>query len=514
MRNTQKGLVVSLIKFASKVSAFTMLSRVIGFVRDTVFAMSFGAKSGFDIFLLAFRIPNMMRRIFAEGAFSQAFIPVLAEYETKTPEEKQSFMNAVYSCLVLVTIALSVIVCGGCELVLRFGSGWLANNERMVLFFRLLQITFPYLVLITITGYYTAALQAKKHFTMAAFAPSFFNIILTAGAYLSSIYLAVPIYGAAATVMLGGFLQVGLMLYSYQKLYGLPTMVLFQLNPGIFKMLKLMCAGMYGASVAQIGISIDTIILSTLATGSISWIYYAERLSYLPLGVFGVSIATVLSPSLAKSSQSGNQQAFQKQIAWGFVTSVMIAIPAAIGLGLLAEPIVMTLFYRGKFTLEDVAQTAAALQIFAIGIPAYMWVKVFAGAFYARQETWIPVQCATWSLAINVVVGVIGSYLFAHVGIACAVATSAYVNAGLLYWRLKHENIFAFEQTDLTKVSKVCGASLCTLIGVWVIPPTSQWVGLTVKLQLSYLTAAMIIALSGYVMTLWSLALDWRSPEH
>lgn len=505
---------MSLLKFASRVSAFTLLSRVLGFFRDTVFAMSFGAKSGFDLFLLAFKIPNMMRRIFAEGAFSQAFIPVLAEYETKTPEEKQDFMNAVYSGLVCVTVGLSIIVCLGCELVLRFGGAWLEGNARMTLFFRLLQITFPYLVLITITGYYTAALQAKKHFTLAAFAPSFFNIVLTAGAYLSSVYLAVPIYGAAATVMLAGLMQVALMLYGYQKIYGMPSIASIKRNPGIFKMFKLMCAGMYGASVAQIGMGIDSVILSTLAAGSVSWIYYAERLSYLPLGVFGVSIATVLSPSLAKSTQSGDQVAFQKQVAWGFVTAGMIAIPAAIGLCLLAEPIVMTLFYRGKFTLEDVSQTAAALQIFAVGIPAYMWLKVFAGAFYARQETWIPVQCATWSLLVNVIVGLVGSYWLSHVGIACAVAASAYTNVGLLYHRLKQEGVFVFQSSDLTKITKVCGASVCSLMGVWIIPPLGRWIELTTTWQLGYLASAMIIALLGYVMTLWTLALDWRSPEH
>ena len=302
---------------------------------------------------------------------------------------------------------------------------------------------------------------------MAAFAPSFFNIVLTAGAYFSSVYLSVPIYGAAATVMLGGLMQVGLMLHGYRKLYGMPTIALFQLNPGIFKMFKLMCAGMYGASVAQIGMGIDRSSLSMLAAGSVSWIYYAERLSYLPLGVFGVSIATVLSPSLLKVASQVIDK-LSKQVAWGFVTSGMIAIPAAIGLCLLAEPIVMTLFYRGKFTLEDVRQTAAALQVFAVGIPAYMWLKVFAGAFYARQETWIPVQCATWSLLVNVIVGVIASYFIAHVGIACAVAASAYVNVGLLYQRLKQEGIFTFERNDISRVSKVCGASLCTLLGIWI----------------------------------------------
>lgn len=503
---------MSLVRFASKVSALTLLSRIIGFVRDAIFAHSFGAKSGFDLFLLAFKIPNMMRRIFAEGAFSQAFIPVLAEYEEKSPQQKKDFLNAVYSCLSLVTIALSLIVCVGCELVLRFGTSWLVGNPRMELFIRLLQLNFPYLVLITVAGFYTAALQAQKQFSLAAFAPSLFNIILAVGAYLSSIYLAVPIYGTAATVILGGLMQVALVGYGYIKQYGMPTLSLFRLDSGIFKLFRLMCAGMYGASVAQIGMGIDSIILSMLTVGSVSWIYYAERLSYLPLGVFGVSIATVLSPSLAKSCQANEAARFQKQVAWGVVSAGMIGIPSAIGLAILAKPIIITLFLRGKFTVNDVNQTAAALQVFAIGIPAYMWIKVFAGAFYARQETWIPVQCATLALCVNVLIGCVGALYLGHIGIAYAVVGSAYTNAGLLYWRLQTSKVFILTPYDLAKLYKVSLASLFTLVGVCWIPALSLWMDLTVVWQLIYLSSALCISLVGYAGLLWAFALDWRSP--
>ena len=503
---------MSLLKYASKVSAFTLLSRFLGYFRDAIFAMSFGAKSGFDLFLLAFKTPNMMRRIFAEGAFSQAFIPVLAEYEEKSHDDKQAFLDAVFSCLCMVTLALSVIVCLSCEILIRLKLQWLIESERLFLFVRLLQITFPYVVLITLSGFYTAALQAKKQFTLAAFAPSFFNIILTAGAYLSSIYLSVPIYGAAVTVMVAGLLQMGLMYREYMKFYQSSKTMVFQLSPGIFKMFRLMCAGMYGASVAQIGMGIDSIILSSLAAGSVSWIYYAERLSYLPLGVFGVSIATVLSPSLAKSTQAGKQSVFQSQVAWGVVSAGMIAIPSAIGLCILAKPVVTTLFLRGKFTLEDVNQTAAALQVFAIGIPAYMWIKVFAGAFYARQETWIPVQCATVALFVNVIVGCIGAYCFAHVGIAYAVAVSAYVNAGLLYWRLHQSDVFSFSRSDMLKMGKVASSSLFTLIGISVIPDMHLWTQMSVTWQIGYLSCALMVSGLGYAIMLWMMALDWRSP--
>lgn len=508
---------MSLLKFASKVSAFTMLSRVLGFVRDTVFAMSFGAKSGFDLFLLAFRVPNMMRRIFAEGAFSQAFIPVLSEYEEKMPAEKADFLHAVYSGLGLITIALSVLVCVACEFILRYGQSWIQGFEnpgRTFLFLRLLQITFPYLVLISITGFYTAALQAKKKFALAAFVPSFFNMILTAGAYLSSVYLAVPIYGVAMTVMIGGVCQCLLMWWGYMRAYEAPKWTLFRLNPGVFKMLKLMCAGMYGASVAQIGMGVDSVILSMLASGSISWVYYAERLSYLPLGVFGVSIATVLSPSLAKSNQEDKKEVFQKQVAWGVISSGMIGIPAAIGFSLLAEPIVTTLFFRGKFSLEDVRQTAAALQVFALGIPAYMWIKVFAGAFYARQETWVPVQCATIALGVNMLVACVGAYWLAHVGIAYAIAVSAYTNAGLLCWRLQQQGVFKFGAEDWSKLTKVCAASCFAVVGVWIVPAMHHWLSLSVLYQVIYLSAAALLSLSGYVGLLWMMALNWRSPEH
>lgn len=504
---------MSLLKYVSKVSAYTLLSRILGFFRDSIFAMSFGARSGFDLFLLAFKIPNMMRRIFAEGAFSQAFIPVLAEYEEQRHAERKAFMDAVFSCLVGVTIVLSIVVCVACELILRFGPEWITTGSRMYLFFRLLQITFPYLVLITATGFFTAALQSKKRFTMAALGPSIFNMVLIIGSYISSIHLAFPIYGAAATVILGGCIQVGMMFHSYHRLYGAPTLSIFKVDAGVLKMFKLMCAGIYGASVAQIGIAMDSVILSTLAAGSISWIYYAERLSYLPLGVFGVSIATVLTPSLAKSSQSQDQEAFQKQIAWGVISAGMIGVPAAIGLCLLAKPIVITLFFRGKFSMDDVMQTAAALQVFAIGIPAYMWIKVFAGAFYARQETWIPMRCATMALVVNLLVGCVGAYFLAHIGIAYAVVASAYSNAFLLYRNLYQGDVFCFREEDYVKLGKVCLASIFTMVSAWVVPPVAMWTELHSGHQLGYLLGAGTIVLLGYSAILWSLALDWRSPE-
>ena len=504
---------MSLIKYASKVSALTLLSRLMGFVRDAILAQSFGAKSGFDLFLLAFKVPNMMRRIFAEGAFSQAFIPVLAEYEEQSPDRRKDFLNAVYSCLGIVTILLTVVVCMGCELALRWGSPWLGQSPRMALFLRLLQVTFPYLVLMTITGFYSAALQARKQFSMAALTPTFFNIVFSLGALLSSMYLSEPIYGAAVTVLVGGVMQVALMGHGYLKLYGMPKMTLSNLDTGVFKLFRLMCAGMYGASVAQIGMAIDSVILSMLTAGSVSWIYYAERLSYLPLGVFGASIVTVLSPSLAKSCQANDTKRFQKQVAWGVISAGIIGIPSAIGLSILAKPVVATLFLRGKFTLHDVNQTAAALQVFALGIPAYMWIKVFAGAFYARQETWIPVQCATAALGVNVAIGCVGAYYLAHVGIAYAVAASAYANAALLYWQLNKSHVFQFTTNDIRKLTKVATASMFTFASVGWLPEITLWIDLTMLSQLVYLSTALCLSLAGYGALLWVMALDWRSPS-
>lgn len=413
----------------------TLVSRLLGFLRDIVFAMIFGAGPGFDAFVVAFKIPNFMRRLFAEGAFSQAFVPILAQYkEQQSPADLKLFVARVAGCLLFSALLVVLLV----ELlapwvVLLFAPGFHDDPTRLHLAKSMLHITFPYLLLITLTAFAGAILNTYHRFALPAFAPVLLNVSLILVTWFWAQHTAHPALTLCYGVLLGGLLQVLVQLPSVKSLGLLVWPQLVWRDAGVQRLLKLMLPALFGVSVAQIGLLVDNMFASFLPTGSISWLYYSDRLTYLPLGVIGVALATVVMPHLASQHARGSQDQYKAILDWALRMAILIGLPAALGLFILATPILATLIQRGAFSVHDTLMSARSLRAFALGLLAFMLIKVLASAFYSRQEIKTPVKIAAVALVINVLLNFLLIKPLAHAGLALATSLAAWVNVIFLW---------------------------------------------------------------------------------
>ena len=500
----------------SKVSSMTFISRILGFLRDVLLAHFFGASEAFDAYLVAAKIPNFMRRLFAEGAFSQSFVPVLISFDGERKQvEKEQFLDRVFSLLVLITVGLTVlVVLFPQKIITLFAPGFSGGDARFAISSQLLRYTFPYLAMITVCGFFTGVLHTQNRFSLPALAPSLMNILLISAACLPfSLYAGLPIANIALAYPIAGLLQCGLLAWAYRQKMRLPRFRLDCLDKGVIRVLYLMSAGIYSISVGQIGLMFDTMLASFLPKGSLGWLYYSERLSYLVLGVFGVAIATVLLPAMSRYHQQGQPKQFKTSLAHGAKWCCMIGIPAAVGLMMFAKPIILTLFFRGAFGAYDVNQTAASLVILAAGIPAFMLIKVLAGAFFAKEDTTRPMYSATFGLVVNMIVSLSSVFWLGHCGIALAVCLSAYANVGMLsYFLVKYQKIHLW-QTIWQDVCKVILASGMMCPVGWLSPVAKIWLGyapLEQCLQLSCLILLSLMSYLGVMALLYRLAPNSR----
>ncbi len=424
----------SLLKSTGLVSGNTLISRILGFVRDVVFAHFFGAVGGFDAFIVAFKIPQFMRRMFAEGAFSQAFVPVLSEYrERHTHAEVQRFISDMAGSLGSVLFLFVIVAIIASPLIVSvFGMGFAHNSARFILATHMLRITFPYLLFISLTALCAAVLNTYDSFGVPAFTPALLNLSLIFAAIFLSPHLAVPVYGLAWGLFFAGILQLLFQLPFMHRKNLLPKPKIGFGNPAVQRVLKLMVPAIFGVSVAQISLLLDTVFASFLKVGSISWLYYSDRLMNFPLGVFGVAIATVMLPKLSRQHASKDLTSYSKTIDWSLRLLLLIGIPSSIGLLILAGPLLSTLFQYGKFTNYDVIMARKSLMMFSIGIQFFMLIKVLASGFYARQDIKTPVKIAVVALVINMISNVILIFPMAHAGLALSTSIAAVVNSGLL----------------------------------------------------------------------------------
>jgi len=421
------------------VASMTLISRVFGFARDLIWAQTFGSVVDFDAFVVAFKVPNFMRSLFAEGAFSQAFIPVLAEYhETKTPGNEKSFINAVAGDLFLI---LSVVTLLGVILaplwVMIFSPGFLHDPHRFAITTSMLRVSFPYLLLISLTAFCGAILNTHNYFAVPAFTPVLLNITL-----IAATLLVVPHFSGSLMVLpwalcVAGLLQLLLQLPFLRRIDRLPVCRINFKEPGVRRVFKIMLGALFGLSINQISLFIDTLFASFLTVGSISWIYYAGRLMNFPLGVIGVAIATVVMPKLAKEHVSAANDKFLKILRWGLQLTLLLGVPAAVGLFVLARPLLTTLFGYGKFNAFDIMMTANGLKAFACGVPAFMMIRVLNAALYARQNIRAVVKASLMTLIINIVLNIILMRPFAHVGLIIATSLSSWLGVALLLFYLK-----------------------------------------------------------------------------
>lgn len=428
-----------LAKSTGLVGSMTLCSRILGFIRDMLVAQYFGASAQFDAFLVAFKLPNFFRGLLAEGAFTQAFVPLLSEYrEQRTEEETQRYLNAVAGSLALaLVIFVGLGMLFAPALIRLFAPGFEVGETRFELATQMLRITFPYLLFISLTAFAGGILNTYGRFAVPAITPTLLNIsLITCTVYLSA-QLTTPIKALAWGVFLGGILQLGFQLPFLARMGKLPRPTLAFSDPGVRKLLKLIAPLVYGASIVQINLIISTIFASFLVVGSVSWLYYAERLMQFPLGVFGVALATVTLPYLSKEHSKVNHGNYGLVLDWALKTALLIALPAAIALWLLSVPMLTTLFEYHEFTRVDVMQSAKALNMYAIGLLAFIIYKLLAVSCYAKQDMIGPVKIATLSLFVNVALSFLLIRFLAHAGLALATSLSALMSSGLLFWRLK-----------------------------------------------------------------------------
>lgn len=439
-----------LLKSTAIVGVMTLLSRVLGLARDIIFANLFGASGGTDAFFVAFKIPNFMRRLFAEGAFSQAFVPVFSEYkETRSSEDLKDLVNHVAGMLGGFLLALSIIGSLAAPLLVYLFAPGFSDESRFDLTAELLAITFPYIFFIALTAFAGGILNSFGKFAVPAFTPVLLNLSLITAAIWGTDYFQQPIMALAWGVAAAGLIQLLFQLPFLWQLKLLPIPKIKKAHEGVKKIQTLMLPAILGSSVAQINLLLDTIIASFLVAGSVSWLYYSDRLVEFPLGVFGIALATVILPSLSKQHARQSSEQFRLTLDWALKLTSLIAIPAALGLLMLAAPLITTLFGYGEFSLHDTEMSSLSLMAYALGLPAFIYIKILAPGYYARQDTRTPVRIGIYAMVSNMLLNILFvvplvmlEFQGPHTGLALATSASAYLNAFLLYKGLKQQGIY------------------------------------------------------------------------
>ncbi len=436
--------IMNLLKSLAAVSSMTMMSRVLGFIRDAIIARVFGAGAAADAFFVAFKLPNLLRRIFAEGAFSQAFVPILAEYKNQQGEEAtRTFVAYIAGML---TLALAIVTILGMIaapwIIYVTAPGFTDDADKFALTTDLLRVTFPYIFLISLASLAGAILNTWNRFSVPAFAPTLLNVSMIIFAAFAAPYFNPPIMSLAWAVLVGGVLQ---LVYQLPHLKKVGMLVLPRLSfrdSGVWRVMKMMGPAIIGVSVAQISLIINTIFASFLQSGSVSWMYYADRLMELPSGVLGVALGTILLPSLAKSFTSGNQNEYRQLMDWGLRLCLLLALPCALGLAILAEALTVSLFQYGNFTAHDSLMTQYALIAYCVGLTGMILVKILAPGFYSRQNIRTPVKIAIVTLILTQLMNLAFIGPLQHAGLALSIGLAACFNAGVLYWQLRKQDIF------------------------------------------------------------------------
>ncbi|MET3700518.1 murein biosynthesis integral membrane protein MurJ [Citrobacter sp. UYEF32] len=496
---------MNLLKSLAAVSSMTMFSRVLGFARDAIVARVFGAGMATDAFFVAFKLPNLLRRIFAEGAFSQAFVPILAEYKSKQGEEATRVFVAYVSGL--LTLALAIVTVAGMLaapwVILVTAPGFADTADKFALTSQLLQITFPYILLISLASLAGAILNTWNRFSVPAFAPTFLNISMIGFALFGAPYFHPPVLALAWAVTVGGILQ---LVYQLPHLKKIGMLVLPRISfrdAGAMRVMKQMGPAILGVSVSQISLIINTIFASFLVSGSVSWMYYADRLMEFPSGVLGVALGTILLPSLSRSFASGNHDEYCRLMDWGLRLCFLLALPSAVALGILAKPLTVSLFQYGKFTPFDAQMTQRALIAYSVGLMGLIVVKVLAPGFYSRQDIKTPVRIAIVTLVMTQLMNLAFIGPLKHAGLSLSIGLAACLNASLLYWQLRKQNIFTPQAgwgRFLTRLFIAVIVMAAALLGMLYVMP--DWAQGNMGHRLARLMVVVVVGVVAYFATL------------
>ncbi|CAM4322428.1 murein biosynthesis integral membrane protein MurJ [Pseudoalteromonas ostreae] len=491
------------------VSAMTMISRVLGLVRDAVVANLLGAGAAADVFLFANRIPNFLRRLFAEGAFAQAFVPVLSEIKQQQGDDKvRLFVAQAAGTLGTILLVVTIIgVIASPVIAALFGTGWFIewwqggpDGEKFVLASSLLKLTFPYLFFVSLVALSGAVMNVYNRFAVAAFTPVLLNISIIGCAIFLHDKFSVGAYSLAIGVFVGGVVQLLFQLpFLYRaKMLSKPRWAWQDEN--VKKVRKLMLPALFGVSISQINLLLDTMIASLLMTGSIAWLYYSDRLIEFPLGLFGIGIATVILPALSKLHSSEKNSDFQHTLDWGVRFVIFLGLPAMIGLMIISPLIISVLFDHGAFSqggVDHVQAVSLGVMAYSVGLVSFMLIKVLAPGFYARQDTKTPVRIGIITLVLNMVFNIMLAPFIGYLGLALATSMSASCNAYLLYRQLSKEQVYQFSRFSLLFTCKCVAASLVMGGIVWYVATQFLWRQWHLSEQVALLTG--LLALAGVV---------------
>ena len=467
---------MNLLKSLATISSVTLVSRMLAFVRDVLIARIFGAGMATDAFFVAFKLPNLLRRLFAEGAFSQAFVPIFGEYKNRRGhEETQLLVDHVTTMLAIILFVVTLIgILAAPVWVFISAPGFLKDAAKFDLTVQMLRITTPYIFFISLVAVAAGILNTYNKFWVPAFAPILLNICFIGGALWLAPYFDPPILALAWAVFVAGFVQLAFQIPFLKKIGMLPRIRFSLKDAGMWRVIKQMGPAVFGVSIAQISLIINTIFASFLVAGSVSWLYYADRLMEFPSGVLGAALGAILLPSLSKCHADNNTVEYSKLLDWGLRLTIMLTLPAALALGLISVPLLATFFQRGAFVAQDVLMTSHALIGYSIGLIGMILVKILAPGFYAKQDIRTPVKIGIVTLLATQAMNALFIAWIQHAGLALSIGLGACLNSAILFYYLRKHGIYQPEPGWAKFFIKVCIAALALAVTLWFGMGTEQ----------------------------------------
>jgi putative peptidoglycan lipid II flippase len=462
---------MNLLRALAAISSLTLVSRILGFVRDVLLARIFGAGMATDAFFVAFRLPNLLRRMFAEGAFSQAFVPIFGEYKNrKGHDETKLLVDHVTTLLAIILFVITMIgIIAAPILIYISAQGFVKEPETFALTVQLLRLTSPYIFFISLVAVAAAILNTYNKFWVPAFAPVLLNLCFIGAALWLAPYCDPPIMAMGWAVLVGGVMQLAFQIPFLKKIGMLPSFRLNLKDDGMWRVIKRMGPAMFGVSIAQISLVINTNFASFLIVGSVSWLSYADRLMEFPSGLLGAALGTILLPSLSKHHADDSTEEYSKLLDWGLRLVFMLTLPAALALGMIAVPLIATFFQHGAFAAADVLKTSSALVGYSVGLVGIIAVKVLAPGFYARQDIKTPVKIGIATLIATQLMNVL--FIFGlelhHAGLALSIGLGACFNSAILFYLLRKRGIYQPEPGWGKFFLKLCIALLALGLSLW-----------------------------------------------
>ncbi|MGZ8225239.1 MAG: murein biosynthesis integral membrane protein MurJ [Methylococcaceae bacterium] len=493
-----------LFKSTAVVSTMTLVSRLLGFVRDMLIARLFGVDPATDAFFVAFKIPNFLRRLFAEGAFAHVFVPLLTDYkEQKDKAALKQFINktagtlSVY--LALITL-IGIVIAPLLILLLAPGFSWQGTQHDLSV--KLLQITLPYLIFIVLVAFAGGILNAYGKFAVPALTPVFLNICMIVAAVWLAPLMDEPVTALAWSVFAAGVVQLLFQLPTLKRLGLLPRLTVDFRDPGVKRTINLMLPAIFSVSVTQINLLLDTLIASFLTVGSVSWLYYSDRLVEFPLGILGLALGTVILPSLCKNHVAEDTMAFSKALDWGLRLALLVGLPATIGLVLLSEPMLSTLFQYNEFSINDVHYAGQSLEAYAIGLLGYLLIKVLVPGFTARMDMKTPVRYGVFAMIVSLALNVVLVFPLAHAGLALATSLGAFFNALLLLNKLLRDKVYQPASGWLLFITRILLASTAMSTVLYFLVDASWWNHWSWLERILNLLKWILVGMAAYAATL------------